>query len=405
MFVVSGSLSFIIVAASLLDLRGMGRARFITSVLITLAITTLLQAAIGHRLPLFEGPSTPYLAMLVVLVGMSPATPALRAQLASALIIAGLVVSAVSWFAATALARLVTPYVLGSFLSLLGVTLLLRLGPQAVGHSSTWPYQPMAVWALLAVLAASLAVHRFGPQLLRALIFLVAYAVGLSVFLLAGGPMHFSADVAPALIIPAVGPLAPPTPALVFLVTITMLIPLVNVYASIGAVVAAILPRPSVEVRMSALLYGASQVFAGLLGGMGTVPRSESSGLVAATGSATRRPLAIAAVALIIVAVLGPAVTVLAAFPVAVATDVLLVAVVFVEIIALRLYGQVPWRAPRAIATAAALVLCLAMTLVSANWGVAGAFLTNPILPGTVLAIGIDQAGRVKKGRSRSQRA
>ena len=36
-----------------------------------LAATTLFQVAIGHRLPLFEGPSTPYLAMLVVLVGLA----------------------------------------------------------------------------------------------------------------------------------------------------------------------------------------------------------------------------------------------------------------------------------------------------------------------------------------------
>ena len=402
---VSGSLSFIIVAASLLGLHGEGRARFMTSVLIALAVTTLAQAAIGHQLPLFEGPSTPYLAMLVVLVGTTPATAALRAQLASALIIAGLVVVAVSWFAATALARLVTPYVVGSFLFLLGVTLVLRLARQAVGQTSTRPYQPAAVGALLAGLAASLAVHRFGPQILRALIFLVAYAVGLGAFLLAGGPLAFRAGTTPPLVIPVIGPLAGPTPALVFLVVLTMLIPLVNVYASIGAVAAAMPPRPRVEVRMAAVLYGASQVVAGLLGGMGTVPRSESSGLVAASGSTSRRPLVIAAVALIIVAVLGPAVTVLAAFPVAVATDVLLVAVVFVEVIALRLYRRVPWNVPRAVATAGALALCLSMTLVSAGWGAAGVFLTNPILPGTLLAIGIDQAGRLDRRRAVDQRA
>lgn len=398
-------MSFIVVAASRLDLFGADRARFMTAVLTVLAITTLAQAARGHRLPLFEGPSTPYLAMLVVLVGTTGATAVLRAQLNAALIVAGVVVVAVSWFAATALARLVTPYVVGSFLVLLSVTLVLRLAGQAIGHSSTRAYQPAALWALLAVAATSLAVHRFGGRRLRALIFLAAYAAGLVTFLLAGGPLVLRVGATPAVLIPLVGPLATPPPALVLLVVLTMLIPLVNVYASIGAVAAAMPTSPRIGVRMAAMLYGASQVAAGTLGAMGTVPRSESSGLVAASGSVSRRPMVLAALGLMIVALLGPAVSALAAFPVAVATDVLLLAVVSVGVIARRLYGRVAWSLPRAIATVGALALSIGLTLISGGSGAAGAFLANPILTGTLLAIGIDRAGRLDRDRAVPQRA
>lgn len=393
------------VAASLLDLQGAGRAGFLTSVLIAITVTTLVQAGIGHRLPLFEGPSTPYLAMLVLLVQAAPATPALRAQLAFSLILSGVAICIVSWFWAPAIARLVGPYVVGSFLFLLGVTLLLRLAPQAVGHTATRSYDRAAVVALLAVLAASLLVSRVGPPILRALIFLNGYLVGLGAFLLAGGSFPVTRAGGDLVVLPDIGPLATPDPGLGVLVVLTMLIPLVNVYASIGAVQAAMrsAPHPDpppqgreirVNLRAATLLYGGSQVVAGLLGSMGTVPRSESSGLVAASGSGSRRPLMIAGGALLVVAVLGPAVARLASFPVAVATDVLLVAVVFVTLIALRLYRQVRWTRSRAFATAAGLGLCLALTVTSAGWGAAGVFLTNPILPGTLLAIAIDQALR-----------
>ena len=171
-FVVSGSVSFIVVAAALLDLQGAARSHFITSVLIVLAVTTLVQVTAGHRLPLFEGPSTPYLAMLVVLVQAAPPTAVLRAELASSLIIAGVVIAVISWVAGTALARLLNPFVVGSFLFLLGVTLLFRLAPQAVGHSSSRLLEPAALLALGVVLAATFIVYQVGPPVLRALIFL-----------------------------------------------------------------------------------------------------------------------------------------------------------------------------------------------------------------------------------------
>ena len=189
------------------------------------------------------------------------------------------------------------------------------------------------------------------------------------------------------------------------LVVLTMLIPLVNVYASIEAVGAAMHEWPRVDLRAATVLYGASQIFAGLMGSIGTVPRSESSGLVAATGESSRGPLVIAGAVLLVVALAGPSVALLAEFPVAVATDVLLVAVIFVALIAVRLYRRVRWTRRRAVATAVALTLCLTLTAVSGRFGVAGVFLTNPILPGTILAIAIDQADRAGLARGAAQRS
>ena len=189
------------------------------------------------------------------------------------------------------------------------------------------------------------------------------------------------------------------------LVVLTMLIPLVNVYASIEAVGAAMHESPRVDLRAATVLYGASQIFAGLMGSIGTVPRSESSGLVAATGESSRGPLVIAGTVLLVVALAGPSAALLAEFPVAVATDVLLVAVIFVALIAVRLYRRVRWTRRRAVATAVALTLCLTLTAVSGRFGVAGVFLTNPILPGTILAIAIDQADRAGLARGAAQRS
>ena len=108
---------------------------------------------------------------------------------------------------------------------------------------------------------------------------------------------------------------------------------------------------------------------------------------------------------LLVVALAGPSAALLAEFPVAVATDVLLVAVIFVALIALRLYRRVRWTRRRAVATAVALTLCLTLTAVSGRFGVAGVFLTNPILPGTILAIAIDQADRAGLDRGAAQRS
>jgi len=397
-FVVSGSLSFIVVAASQLNLTGAARAGFATSVLLSVALATIVQACAGHRLPLFEGPSTPYLAMLVLLGQTASVTSALRAELASSLVVAGLVVLIVSWFFGRMLARLFTPYVVASFLSLLGVTLVLRLAPEAVGHTSTSVASPAAVGTLGAVLLVSAAIQRFGPVVLQALIFLVAYVVGLATFGMAGGPIAVPAGAGPVWVLPRIGPLGIPDAGLVLLVVATMLIPLVNVYASIEAVAAAMPRRPAVDLRAATVLYGASQVLAGLIGAMGTVPRSESAGLVAASRVRSKKPLLLAAGVLLGVALIGPAVALLAAFPLAVATDVLMVAVAFVTVIAWRIYRHIHWPRARIILTLAGFVLCLLLAPLSQGSGALGVFLTNPILPGTVLAVLIDRLVSARRG-------
>lgn len=404
MFVVSGSLSFIVVAASLLDFQGAARARFTTSVLLVLALVTLTQVSLGHRLPLFEGPSTPYLAMLVVLTQTAGAGPGLQGRLLSALAIAGLVIALVGWTMGRRLAKLFSPYVVGSFLFLLGLTLLLRLAPQAVGYSRGQAAVPSDLWALAAVIVVAAALWRFGHQRLQALVFLACYGAGLFAYLVAGGRVA-SLGRASVLVLPQLGAMAAPDPALTVLVVVTMAIPLVNVYASIEAVAAAGRTRSGVDLRASTMLYGLSQVLAAVLGGIGTVPRSESAGLVAAGGSPSRRPLMIAAIALVLVAICGPAVTILASFPVAVATDVLVVAVAFVTLIAIRIYRKVAWSRPRQVLTALSGMLCLAAPLLLPGLGILGVFLTNPILPGTILAIAVDQVESRRTVPSVLQRA
>ncbi len=400
MFVVSGSLSFIVVAASLLALHGPARTRFTTSVLVVLALVTLAQVCLGHRLPLFEGPSTPYLAMLVVLTQTTAAPSVLQGRLLTALVIAGLVIAGVAWTAGWWLARLFTPYVVGSFLFLLGLTLLLRLAPQALGNTATRAFVPADLYALAAVLVVAISIHLFAPGRLQALVFLACYAAGLAVYLLAGGGIVLSGPSSP-FVLPTAGALMPPDPGLTLLVILTMAIPLVNVYASIEAVAAA-MPRPHpVNLRASTALYGLSQVLAGSLGAIGTVPRSESAGLVAAGGGSNRAPLITAAILLVLVAICAPAVSVLASFPVSVATDVLVVAVAFVTLIAIRTYRRLAWSRRRQVLTALAGLLCLAGSTLLPNLGIVGVFLTNPILPGTILAIAIDQFERRAPRRAR----
>jgi xanthine/uracil permease len=404
-FVVSGSLSFIVVAASQLNLQGAARGGFTTSVLVSIGLATIVQACAGHRLPLFEGPSTPYLAMIVLIGQTVPAGSALRAGLASSLIVAGIAIAGISWAFGERLARLFSPYVVASFLWLLGTTLVLRLAPAAVGHTATTLAAPAALWTLAAVLATSAAIARFGSAVLRALIFLAAYVVGVTTFILAGGSIATSAGTTPTWVLPRIAPLGVPDAGLLLLVVATMLIPLVNVYASIEAVAAAMPRRPAVDLRAATILYGASQVLAGLVGAMGTVPRSESAGLVAASGVSSRKPLLLAAAVVLIVALSGPAVALLAAFPLAVATDVLMVAVAFVTLIAWRIYRRIDWSRTRIILTAAGFLLCLSLAPLSHRWGAVGVFLTNPVLPGTVLAVAIDRIAGTAAGPLARQRS
>jgi xanthine/uracil permease len=404
-FVISGSLSFIVVAAVQLNLHGASRAGFATSVLVTVALSTILQALAGHRLPLFDGPSTPYLAMLILLGQTVPAPGVLRAELASSLIVAGLVICVVSWFSGRMLAGLFTPYVVASFLLLLGVTLVVRLAPAAVGHTATAAADPAAIWTLGAVLGVSAAIQRLSPRELQAFIFLIAYGVGLATFLVVGGSIRVDAGTTPILVVPQMSPLGVPDAGLLVVVVATMLIPLVNVYASIEAVAAAMPRRPVVDLRAATVLYGGSQVLAGLLGGMGTVPRSESAGLIAASGVSSRKPLLLAAAVLILVALIGPAVALLAAFPITVATDVLMVAVAFVTLIAWRIYRRIRWSRPRIILTAAGFLLCLLLAPISQGWGAISVFLTNPVLAGTVLAVLIDRLLGVAGRASAVQRS
>jgi uracil permease len=146
------------IAAEALQLSAEARVAFFQKMLLLSGSFTLLQALVGHRYPIQEGPATALLLTFVVLA------PQGLGVIQGGLLCGGLflfVVGALGWMAR--LGRAFTPNVVGVILLLIALTLIPYLLPRLIGVSSAHPGGEGAVFSasltlilLIAVLASRL---------------------------------------------------------------------------------------------------------------------------------------------------------------------------------------------------------------------------------------------------------
>lgn len=275
-----------------------GQLRYLQKLFLLTGLIMLVQVLRGHRLPLIVGPAA---VLLSGIVATQANTAGGAAYFSMAL--CGLVLAGLSWFKLLhRLSRLFTPRIVGIVLLLIAFTLLPTI-LNLITAGSDNPFTQL-VFAMIMILLLLLG-QRLLPDILKST--LVAWA------LLVGSLAYYT-------LVAGAWPQTLPTPAaaggwqwaaagfqfdsVVFISFLFCFLALTaNDLGSIQSIAGLLGVTDAAKRSNDGLLVtGLGNVLAGLLGVIGPVNYSLSSGIMIATGCASRFPLAVAAGALIIVA-------------------------------------------------------------------------------------------------------
>jgi xanthine/uracil permease len=388
--IVPPSFGFWIVAGDLAGVPESSRQTLILASLLCLGLATLAQVKAGHRLPVFEGPASTYLAAVAVLsVGSAAGHPE---AVTGGLLAAGCLVFAFGALGAERLFRRVfTPPVVTAFMLIVTLIVVRPTLERAIGHSPAHPWGEWSAWISMAVVVL-VGVGGQAIAALRSSRLLVALVAGTAVYALTAGlPPAPAGD---GWATPALFPWGAPelSGSIVAPFLIAGLLASFNTIASIQ-VMSISLERspPRGSDRRGLLSHGAMQAVGAALGNvLGNVARLESSAIVRMIGNPRPRALAIAAGAAIALAFVSPVVVLLARLPIPVSAALVAVVLGMMFQQSLREAAKLEPRR-RWLVLAPAVAPTIVWVAVSSSLSEHAQLFANPLVIGVALAVVLDR--------------
>jgi xanthine/uracil permease len=338
--IVPPSLGMWVFGATLVGLPASSMGRVLAGAFLAVGLSTLLQLALGWRVPVFEGPASIHLATVVVIAATKGGTAPI-AEITGGLLVAGAVVFVLGAIGADrVLIRIFTPAATATFVLALVVVLAPDATAQAIGRSNAHPVGTAAAWFVLvvAVVAGALAYLR---ARLRPFALLIALIAGVGARFIMGWPTtvplgsgwtfpHFVAAW-PRFTFAATVPFALAGVAAAFNV--------VGSLSAMSSVETGEVGRPRHGLVMNGLIQG---IQSGLVGFVGTVGHLESASVVRMIGHGGRRSLAIAAAGLVALSFVDPVVRALATIPAHISGTLLLVLMLVLCVVGIEIVRSLP---------------------------------------------------------------
>jgi len=356
--------------------------------MLALAICTLAQVLVGFRLIMYEGPSAAYLAAIAVVAVRGG--DGLRG-ITGGLIIAGAFVALLGVLRVDRLMlRVFTPLVSNLFVLVVTLAVLPDTLERAIGATHGLPGSAAAWVSSAAVVVATLAarsVTRLAPYAL-----LVGLLAGTAVSLaVAGVPVaHIESGVQAPPVLPWGAPKLDLGVALPFVVAGALAA--LNTIAS-GKVVA-IHFATSVShrsTRRAFLVHGATQAGTAVLGNvLGNVSRLDTIGIMRVIGNFRRAPLIVAALLMVTLSLIRPAVDVAAALPLSVSAALVAVILTLVILPAVRALARMSARVLLRVALPS-LVPTAVWIAVGNSLPPTAQLIGNPMLWGVLLAVVLER--------------
>lgn len=388
--VVPSSFGFWLVAGDLAGVPPGDQRTLVLASLLGLGVATLVQVALGYRMPIFEGPASIYLGAIAVLAAAGGANPA---QATGGLLVAGALVAVLAACGADrVLRRVFTPAVLVTFLLAVVIAVVPATVERAIGQSAGHPLGVAAAWISSAVVVfVVLGGQRLGR--LRPFSLLASLVLGTLVyFLLAGFP---AAGLDGSWQLPEAFPWGPPVFSIgVVLPFLTAaVLAAFNTVASVEAMAEAKgEAAPPAAARRGLAAHGLTQALAACFGNvLGNVPRLDSVGVVRMLGNGRPQALGLAAVAVIALAFSGPGVELLSLIPIAVSAALLAVVLATLGAQGLRQLSGLG-RRTQWLVVAPSLVPTFAWLIFSDQLSAQVQLVANPFLIGVALAVVLDRA-------------
>jgi xanthine/uracil permease len=347
-FSIANSVVIPVLVGTALGLDSPGIAALVQRTFFFCAVGSLLQAAFGHRYPIFEGPAgvwyTVFLAMGAIAGAVGKPLSVLRSDLELGLIVAGLVTGALGFCGAMRkVVRLFTPLVNGVFLSVMGLQVSASVIRGVLGVAGDGAPSGKALVLAAVTVSTAMWLSFNGRGFLRSIGILVGTAAGW----IAGALL----DVAPearwtvdaVFSLPGVLAWGRPTydPGVLLTCVVAGLVVLANLVASVAGMgeLTGTADDPR-RMDRAAVFTGISDVLGGVGAVVGFIPYASSLGLVAVSGVAARLPFLISTVVLAVLSLFPLLGQLVATLPASVGYAVLMVTFSEVIVIGVRNFGR-----------------------------------------------------------------
>ncbi|WP_210366852.1 purine/pyrimidine permease [Bacillus sp. REN3] len=346
-FMIAGS---IVAPIAIADLYGLGPTEttgLVQRTMFVLGVSSLLQALIGHRMPINEGPAGLWWGVFAIYAGLSASlfssTMETLQALEGAMIASGIVFFLLSFFKwIEKLANLFTPIVSGIYLLLLVIQLSGSFLKGMMGITGSQPTVDLSI-ALFSFLLVVLTFHlsRHHIKWISQYSILISLAAGWAAFSFLGLGESLSIPERSFFKLPEILAFGNPefnSGLVVTAVFITFLL-ITNMLASIK-VTEQVLKQHGVRTkdlryRASGFTSGINQILGGLFSAIGSVPISGAAGFISTTGITKLFPFILSSVFIIIASFLPAVMAFFASLPTPVGYSVTFV--VFANMIGIAL--------------------------------------------------------------------
>lgn len=305
-----------------LEFEGAELNRYMSAIILTIGISTLVQALLGHRMAMVAGPNViPSLAIVAAFTagGIDYALHSFMAQA-----IAGIIIGVIALTGAIKFIRKIwSPIVLGAMIIMIGLAVA-GLGLEYMVQE-TWDLSFAAAF-LLALGGSYLAIK--GKGVWGTLPPLLIIGLGYIIFIVMGRVDFSFIEQAPMLTTPELLPYGfemPPWDLIIIMLVVNLMAAL-NLYGNIHGYAKVIDEEvsPKQEKKCFTFFGFVETTLPGLFGVPATVSYGENLGIVQLTRVAARSFIIVAAIIFIILAFFGPFIGLMAAIPRPIAGAVLL---------------------------------------------------------------------------------
>ena len=305
-----------------LDFQGERLTQYMAAIVLTIGISTLLQAWFGHRMAMVSGPNV--IPSLAIVAAFTAGGSEYALQSFTAQAIAGIIIAALAVFGAVAWIRKIwSPLILGSMVIMVG----LAVAGTGLEYMTTNGFG-LGFWIALALALGGSMLAIKGKGVWGTLPPLFVIGLGYLAFIVIGQVDFSQIGEQPAFAAPALFPygLSLPPWDLILIMLVVNLMAALNLYGNLQGYADVIDEEVSgkQEKRCFTLFGLFETTLPGILGAPATVAYGENLGIVKLTSVAARSFIIVAAVAFIILAFIGPFGALMAAMPKPIAGAVLL---------------------------------------------------------------------------------
>ncbi|MEW5783941.1 MAG: purine/pyrimidine permease [Bacillota bacterium] len=369
-------------------------------------LATLLQVFWGHRLPIYEGPSTMWVSAMIALgsSAIQSAKPLslLRSEITLGLVAAGIIYILLAGMKMMGrMVKLFNPAIMGTFFMLIVIQLSKTVVGNLISLSATLTFNWVNCAVGLITLITAYVISLRGSGFIKSVALLIGALSGWLVYLAAamsGLCTYRIADIGNLPLFEPVGFLPWGTPAFDPVVLVTAVIIAFMVLANLSATVKGmgdLLGQPNPDMDKAVAITGVAHLIGGLSGTLGYVPQSHCIGFVGITGIASRAPLVLHAVFLMVMGLLPALGALFTSMPPAVGHAVLIVILVQLFTLGLSHYASIEMNQRNSLVIGIPLiigagVMFLPASLLAALPVMLSGFAGNGLLVGLLLCLALD---------------